>query len=348
MAFRVLFDACVLLPYQLCDLLLRLGETDIYQPAWSEDILEEVRRNLVKSFGKTEEQATRRVGFMRTAFPHAMVTGHDALVPAMTNDPKDRHVLAAAVHGQAALIVTANLKDFPASALSPYSIEAVHPEAFLQDQLDLHPTQTLQCLQEQRAAYSRPGMTRSEFYQSFRATVPGFADAAETMEIQNGSLGPTPVTEDDGDAAPLPLEIVSGEAAQEAFFPGDAGPDPTTPLGAAFLWYLAIRDADENRGALEQLTYNPADWNGYASIAASLEGWAMMQNIHYNEEDPDNIAYARFMPDTGWSMRAFADVPLSEVKILTLVRCPDSWWRVWGISTNYIPSANRINHGIDD
>lgn len=42
MAFRVLLDACVLLPYQLCDLLLRLAEDDLYEPLWSEEILDEV------------------------------------------------------------------------------------------------------------------------------------------------------------------------------------------------------------------------------------------------------------------------------------------------------------------
>ncbi|WP_144662833.1 PIN domain-containing protein [Paenarthrobacter nicotinovorans] len=71
MAFRVLIDACVLLPYQLCDLLLRLGETDIYQPVWSDQILEEVERNLVTTLGRTEQQAARRVGQMRKVFPHA-------------------------------------------------------------------------------------------------------------------------------------------------------------------------------------------------------------------------------------------------------------------------------------
>ncbi|MDP9935014.1 putative nucleic acid-binding protein [Paenarthrobacter nicotinovorans] len=182
MAFRVLIDACVLLPYQLCDLLLRLGETDIYQPLWSDQILEEVERNLVTTLGRTEQQAARRVGQMRKVFPHATVSGYEALVPAMTNDPKDRHVLAAAIHGQAALIVTANLKDFPAEALAPYGIEAVHPDEFLLDQLDLYPQQTTRCLQQQRAAYRNPSFTRSEFYNSLSQTAPQFAVAAQESE----------------------------------------------------------------------------------------------------------------------------------------------------------------------
>lgn len=350
MTFRVLFDACVLLPYQLCDLLLRLGETDIYQPLWSDEILEEVSRNLVISLGRTEQQATRRVGQMQKAFPHATVEGYEALVPVMTNDPKDRHVLAAAIHGQAALIVTANLKDFPAEALAPYGIEAVHPDECLLDQLDLYPQQTTKCLQEQRAAYRSPSFSRSEFYGSLRLTVPQFADAAEEFEGVGASLESAPDAESGRDAEPLPaaLEIVDGEDAQAAFFPDGKGPDPFTPLGSAVLWYAALRSIDEHQGALEELTYDVSDWDGFTSAQTSLENWGLMQNTHFNEDDPDSIAYIRFMPDTGWNMRAFAEVPLPEVRILTLVKCPDGWWRVWGLSTNYQPSANRVRNGVED
>ena len=189
MTFRVLFDACVLLPYQLCDLLLRLGETDIYQPLWSNEILDEVERNLIKAFDRTEQQASRRVGQMRKAFPHATVSGFEALIPVMTNDAKDRHVLAAAVHGKAAMVVTANRKDFPVEALEPYGIEAVHPDDFLLDQLDLYPRQTIQCMLEQRLSYSQPALSQSEFYNSLRLTVPHFADAAQ------GFQGPGPYLE---------------------------------------------------------------------------------------------------------------------------------------------------------
>jgi hypothetical protein len=97
---------------------------------------------------------------MCETFPDAMVTGYEALVPAMTNDPKDRHVLAAAVRADAAVIVTANLKDFPASALDPY---------------DLYPTQTLRCVREQIAAHRNPAVSIEQFLSAFKKTVPRFA-----------------------------------------------------------------------------------------------------------------------------------------------------------------------------
>jgi len=114
------------------------------------------------------------------------------------------------------------------------------------------------------------------------------------------------------------------------------------------MWWLALLDANEYRTALESLSYNPDDWGDYASVAAELDGWSMMQNVHYSPNAPEKIAYVKFMPGDEWSMRAFGEAPLESAQILTIVNCPDGWWRVWGVSKNYFPSANRVIHGIED
>lgn len=331
MPVPVLLDACVLLPYQLCDLLLRLAEADLYRPLWSADILDEVERNLIDSFGKTPQQAHRRVQQMQAAFPHAAVEDYADLTPVMATHPKDRHVAAAAARGGAAIIVTANLKDFPPRALDPYDIDAAHPDRFLQDQLDLDPQRTLTCLREQRTAYTRPRLTSADFYRTLRITVPEFARLAEALDHRE-ALALTPV---------LPVETVNDEAAQEAFFP-DGDPDRATPRGAAFLWWTALLGLPEYRTALEELSYDPAVWGDYSDTVDLLDGWAMMQNVISSTDAPDRLAYVRFMPSTGQSMRAFDDVPLGEVKILTIALCADSWWRVWGISSNYQPPARDV------
>jgi predicted nucleic acid-binding protein len=184
---RVVLDACVLLPYQLADLLLRLADAEMYEPLWSEAILDEVRRNLVAKFNLAPDKASKRLDHMRAAFPNALVVGHEDLVDVMATDPKDRHVAAAAVRGNAALIVTANTRDFPHEALAPYDIQAVRPDDFLQDQFDLSPALTLECLERQRAEYTRPQFTFTEFYMTLATTVPGFAALAEAAERDSGS-----------------------------------------------------------------------------------------------------------------------------------------------------------------
>jgi predicted nucleic acid-binding protein len=151
-AFPALLDTCVLYPAYLCDTLLRLAEAEAYRPLWSLDILIELRRNLIEA-GIPEDRVDRRIARMRGSFPDAMITGYESLIDGMTNDPKDRHVLATAVRANAEVIVTFNVRDFPEPALKPYDLVAVHPDDFLLDQLDLYPGLTIDVLGQQAAAY---------------------------------------------------------------------------------------------------------------------------------------------------------------------------------------------------
>ena len=120
MTFPVVLDACVLVPHPLFDTLLRLADVGLFRPLWSDQILVEVERTLTGKRGLSAQKARHRVRQMARAFPDAMVEGYEDLIPAMTNDPKDRHVLAAAVRSGASLIVTANLKDFPRTSMHEY------------------------------------------------------------------------------------------------------------------------------------------------------------------------------------------------------------------------------------
>lgn len=181
--FRVVLDACVMLPQTLNDLLLTLADAELYQPIWSADLLAEVERHLVATFGKTADQAARRVDRMREAFPFAEIGGYRDLIPTMRNDPKDRHVLAAAVRAGAALIVTANLKDFPASALEPYGIEVLHPDEFLLDQLDLDRAAVVAALDTVVTCNRIPPTSRVELLDSLSPLVPRFVAAVRDLDI---------------------------------------------------------------------------------------------------------------------------------------------------------------------
>lgn len=136
--FKVVLDACVLANPGLCDLFLRLAEPPrLYLPIWSADILEEVRRTQTTKLKRPypPELAEYWYHEVTRAFPEAEVRGYAKLATLMTNHPKDRHVVAAAVKAGASLIVTFNLKDFRAADLEPWEITACHPEDYL---LTLH------------------------------------------------------------------------------------------------------------------------------------------------------------------------------------------------------------------
>ena len=148
----VFIDTCVLLKPYLCDTLLTISECGVYRPLWSTDVLVELDRNLRKR-GASEQQVAHRLGQMQRHFPDAEVTGYQHLIDVMENDPKDRHVLAAAVWGGAELLVTENLKDFPDAAVSRFGIEVLHQDEFLLDQLDLAPELVIAALRRQVSRY---------------------------------------------------------------------------------------------------------------------------------------------------------------------------------------------------
>lgn len=341
MTFPVVLDACVLVPHPLFDTLLRLAEAELFRPLWSAQILTEVERTLTGKLGLEPAKARRRVQQMGRGFPDALVDGYEDLIPAMMNDPKDRHVLAAAVRSGASTIVTANLKDFPAASLERYEIEAVHPDAFLLDQLDLDPEGVLECLRQQRGEYTDPSLSVAEFFGAFMATVPTFAQTAESLtrgprrELISGPTRPAPAQ------LPLPLEVRTDEETFAAFFP-DADPDPTTPLRSAYMWWAALLDMENCLTALENLTWHPPAWNGFTEVLAELAGWSMAQGVQPNDEHPDQVAYVRLIPSTGTSAQVFADAPLPDAQVLTLVRDANGWWKVWGLSRNRMPSYGEI------
>lgn len=58
MAIVVVLDACVLFPASLRDTLLRAAKADLYRLHLTEEILEEVRRNLIKKNNDRRESTT--------------------------------------------------------------------------------------------------------------------------------------------------------------------------------------------------------------------------------------------------------------------------------------------------
>ena len=152
--YTVVLDACVLVPMPLCETLLRLAEEPAsYRPLWSDRILQEVGTALGR-MKYSAKQVQRRLDAMLDAFPEAFVQVPDDLITALTciPDPKDRHVLAAAISGKADGILTLNDRDFPPECLAQHDIERLSPDEFLIHQYHLNPTAVLDKLDAQAVA----------------------------------------------------------------------------------------------------------------------------------------------------------------------------------------------------
>lgn len=168
-------DACVLVPPTLCTLWMRLAETpSLCRLTWSARTLEELHRTWTTGLPRPwpAASATRMLSLLRTAYPEAEIAADPELERSLSNHPKDRHVLAAAIQAQADAIVTFNRKDFPASALSPWKVRVVHPDEFLLSLYRSHPDETLQRV---RGIISR--RTMAETLEALSRHAPGFVAA---------------------------------------------------------------------------------------------------------------------------------------------------------------------------
>jgi len=177
-AFVALLDACVLYPVGVRDLLLSVAEREVYVPHWTDQILDEMAENIVADGRSTAVRVAAMREQMQIAFPAANVANYEPLIDAMTNDPKDRHVLAAAVRGNVQLIVTENVKDFPSDSCDPYDIDVQTADEFLSYGLDHDPPAVIGAVWTMAQKRRYPPTTPDELLAALSVRLPVFAKEA--------------------------------------------------------------------------------------------------------------------------------------------------------------------------
>lgn len=157
-SFTVVFDANVLYPAPLRDLLVRLATTDLFRARWTARIHDEWMRNVLKNRSDIQHDQLERTRQLMDKHCHdCLVTDYEILIDSLQlPDEDDRHVLAAAVRCGADAIITKNLKDFPEAELSPYGIQAIHPDDFVINNIDLNVAKVLEAVRKQRASLKNP------------------------------------------------------------------------------------------------------------------------------------------------------------------------------------------------
>ncbi len=166
--FSAFYDANVLYPAELRNLLMHLALTGLFRAKWSADVHEEwISSLLQKRPDLTREKLERTRMLMDKHAVDALVTGYEDLIPGLhLPDPNDRHVLAAAIRGHANVIVTMNLRDFPCDVLAPLGIEAQHPDEFVLHLLDWGLDAVVAAAQLHRQSLENPPKSVTEYLET--------------------------------------------------------------------------------------------------------------------------------------------------------------------------------------
>lgn len=167
--YAAALDTCVLWPRLQRDFLLSLAVTNVFQPVWSDVVLEELERHeaikLQRRHSVGEEQAATRaarlIGQMRIRFEGATVDNWDCLKPVGLPDPDDEHVLGAAIVAGAEVIVTESHKGFPAARL-PRSLRTESAADFIDAMVIAQPSESIEALREMSARRINPALSPSD------------------------------------------------------------------------------------------------------------------------------------------------------------------------------------------
>ena len=183
-----LYDANVLYPAPLRDILVRLAMEGLVRARWTHAIHEEWTRNLLRNRPDlAEDQLLRTRELMDRAVRDSVVTGYEKHISDLTlPDPGDRHVLAAAIHSRADIILTLNTRDFPKSALDPHRIVSRDPDAFVASLIDGQVERVCGVVRAQRSALLSPPLTVEEFLDALR--VVGMSKTVRKLEVRREEL----------------------------------------------------------------------------------------------------------------------------------------------------------------
>ncbi len=185
--FSALLDTNVLWPSLQRDFLLSMAAEGLYRPLWSDAILDELHEHealKLISRGTAHAEALTRsehlIDRMRGAFDDALVTGWEPLDGSFgLPDRDDEHVVAAAVVGGAGVIVTDNLKHFPADQL-PAHIDVQAAREFAGSTVSVDPARAARALTEISRRHRNPKHTPQELLDVLVSRY-GMGDVAEVV-----------------------------------------------------------------------------------------------------------------------------------------------------------------------
>jgi predicted nucleic acid-binding protein len=187
---RVFVDTNVLFPFSVMDVMLALTEDSVHEVLWTQALLAEWERVIVREQRRPAASAAAITAAIRGYFADSEIpeSAYTPLVARMPgDDPDDRLHMAAAIAGGAEVIVTWNQADFPAEPLAAHHVRVCTPDEYLCDLLDAWPEEVLGTVVRLAGEKRRPPMTPTDLTSLLaKAGVPAFAEWLQTRLADRG------------------------------------------------------------------------------------------------------------------------------------------------------------------
>ena len=177
--FTCVLDTNIIYPIEIRDILFWFAHYDLFTPKWSNHIFDEWE-DVMSRKGVTKVEIAKRIDLANLAFPDALVANYEPLIEGLTlPDNKDCHVLAAAIKTNANVIVTNNLKDFPAEYLASFGLAAKSADDFIADIIDLNPEKAIEAFRKLVLNRRNPDLNEFEVLDNLRKN--GLIDSANYL-----------------------------------------------------------------------------------------------------------------------------------------------------------------------
>jgi excisionase family DNA binding protein len=176
---RVFIDTNVLFPFSVMDLMLALSEDGIHDVMWTDELLDEWERVIVRERQRSPDAAAAITTTIREFFADTRIPadGYRNLLAHVDGpDPGDNVHMAAAAAAQVEALVTWNEKDFSCGFMKNNAVRVVTPDDYLCALYEEFPDEILSAITRLAAGKRRPPMMPADIIDALdRAGVARFA-----------------------------------------------------------------------------------------------------------------------------------------------------------------------------
>jgi predicted nucleic acid-binding protein len=168
---RVFVDTSALFPFSVMDLFLALTEDAVHQVLWTDELLEEWERVIVREQRRSSDTAASVVAAIRDTFEDCRIdpSRYRHLVDSMPGaDPDDHPHAAAAVGAGVDALITHDSPGFPVDAMAALGVRVVDPDTYLVELLDEESVEVTATLMRIAKEKTRPAMSPQDVLEALR------------------------------------------------------------------------------------------------------------------------------------------------------------------------------------